>query len=399
MPQLYVGLMSGTSLDGVDAALVDFDAPTGRLVASRFLPYPDDVRAEALALCAPGANEIERAGDLSNRIADLYADAVNALLGGAAHGVRIEAIGATGRPYAIAPSAASPSSCSTPHGSPSAPGSRRRRPAQPRHRRRRPGRAARAGLPRGVLRPAGPSSRDREHRRHRERHGPRPRTPGARLRFRSGQCAARSLGARVTSDSATTPAGPGARQDASWRPCWARCWPSPTSRFRRPRAQAGSSSTPAGSIGSRRSGMRPPTSRPRSRRSPPVPSSQAVSTHCAGAQDVLVCGGGVHNAAIMAELARALPAAGVASTAAAGVDPDWVEAMAFAWLARAALAGVPGNIPSVTGAAGPRRAGRDLRRLGMQKGPAGPFMRRPYRAAIRPRTSSRNRRCWSRSGS
>ena len=70
-----------------------------------------------------------------------------------------------------------------------------------------------------------------------------------------------------------------------------------------------------------------------------------------------MCGGGVHNAALMAELARALPSTTVAATSAAGVDPDWVEAMAFAWLAREALAGRPGNIPSVTGAAGPRILG------------------------------------------
>jgi anhydro-N-acetylmuramic acid kinase len=85
--------------------------------------------------------------------------------------------------------------------------------------------------------------------------------------------------------------------------------------------------------------------------------AQAVSTHCAGAHDVLVCGGGVHNAALMAEMARALPAATVASTATTGMDPDWIEAMAFAWLAREASAGRPGNIPSVTGATGPRVLG------------------------------------------
>ena len=120
MPRFYVGLMSGTSLDGVDAALVDLDTPSGRLVASHFLPYPDDVRAEALALCAPGANEIERAGDLGNRIADLYADAVHRLLHGAG-GVAVEAIGATARPSGIVPNAASPCRCSTPRGSPNAP--------------------------------------------------------------------------------------------------------------------------------------------------------------------------------------------------------------------------------------------------------------------------------------
>jgi anhydro-N-acetylmuramic acid kinase len=47
----------------------------------------------------------------------------------------------------------------------------------------------------------------------------------------------------------------------------------------------------------------------------------------------------------------------VESTAAHGLDPDFVEAMAFAWLARQTLAGLPGNVPSVTGARGPRVLG------------------------------------------
>lgn len=72
---------------------------------------------------------------------------------------------------------------------------------------------------------------------------------------------------------------------------------------------------------------------------------------------VLACGGGVHNAALMARLAAHLPQAVVESTAAHGLDPDYVEAMGFAWLARETLAGRPGNLPAVTGAAGRRVLG------------------------------------------
>lgn len=72
---------------------------------------------------------------------------------------------------------------------------------------------------------------------------------------------------------------------------------------------------------------------------------------------VVCCGGGVHNGALMAALAAALPAMRVESSAAHGIDPDSVEAMAFAWLARQTLLGRPGNLPAVSGARGPRVLG------------------------------------------
>lgn len=72
---------------------------------------------------------------------------------------------------------------------------------------------------------------------------------------------------------------------------------------------------------------------------------------------VIACGGGVHNAALMAALAAALPGCAVESSAAHGIDPDFVEATGFAWLAHATLHGQPGNLPSVTGARGPRVLG------------------------------------------
>lgn len=72
---------------------------------------------------------------------------------------------------------------------------------------------------------------------------------------------------------------------------------------------------------------------------------------------LMVCGGGVHNPILMARLAARLPGMRVESTAAHGLDPDFVEAMAFAWLARETIEGRPGNRPEVTGARGPRVLG------------------------------------------
>ena len=72
---------------------------------------------------------------------------------------------------------------------------------------------------------------------------------------------------------------------------------------------------------------------------------------------VIGCGGGVHNPLLMRALADALPDAVLETTAAHGIDPDVVEALGFAWLARQTLLGRPGNLPSVTGATGPRVLG------------------------------------------
>jgi len=68
---------------------------------------------------------------------------------------------------------------------------------------------------------------------------------------------------------------------------------------------------------------------------------------------LLVCGGGAHNIHLMRRLAGNLPGVTVATTREFGIDPDWVEAAAFAWLACQRLAGKPGNLPAVTGARRP----------------------------------------------
>jgi len=85
--------------------------------------------------------------------------------------------------------------------------------------------------------------------------------------------------------------------------------------------------------------------------------ADAIAKHCAGAAEVLVAGGGAKNAAVMEALAAVLAPRRVTTTANHGVAVEHVEALAFAWLAREALAGRPGNLPAVTGARGLRVLG------------------------------------------
>jgi anhydro-N-acetylmuramic acid kinase len=83
----------------------------------------------------------------------------------------------------------------------------------------------------------------------------------------------------------------------------------------------------------------------------------AIDAHASDAEDVLICGGGVHNRVLVQRLRELLQPRVLGSTADYGVDPDYLEAAAFAWLARQRLLGLPGNLPAVTGARGPRVLG------------------------------------------
>lgn len=82
--------------------------------------------------------------------------------------------------------------------------------------------------------------------------------------------------------------------------------------------------------------------------------AQSVATainHAAPAiERLFVCGGGVHNPAVMKALQTSLPGLAISSTSGLDVDPDYVEAMAFAWLAHRTASGQTGNLPAVTGA-------------------------------------------------
>lgn len=85
--------------------------------------------------------------------------------------------------------------------------------------------------------------------------------------------------------------------------------------------------------------------------------SQAIERHATESEAVFVCGGGAYNHALMAALQQRLAPRFVSTTATLGIPEMDVEAVAFAWLGQAFFAGDAGNLPAVTGARGPRRLG------------------------------------------
>jgi anhydro-N-acetylmuramic acid kinase len=85
--------------------------------------------------------------------------------------------------------------------------------------------------------------------------------------------------------------------------------------------------------------------------------SDAVSASGLQVDAMYICGGGVHNDDLLQRLQRRMAPAPVNSTSALGLDPDWVEAVTFAWLAYRTLEGLAGNAPVVTGAGGERVLG------------------------------------------
>lgn len=89
--------------------------------------------------------------------------------------------------------------------------------------------------------------------------------------------------------------------------------------------------------------------------------SVAPAVAASGADEVLVCGGGAHNTHLLERLRARLPGVAVRSTADVGLDPDWIEAILFAWLARERLADRALDTRAVTGAAHPVRLGRIAR--------------------------------------
>jgi len=109
MTELYIGLMSGTSMDGVDAALVDFSTATPNLIHNFYHPFSDEIKNQISALTMSGENEIHRLATLDASLANEFSFATNELLKASQLKPKdIQAIGSHGQTIRHAPNAETP---------------------------------------------------------------------------------------------------------------------------------------------------------------------------------------------------------------------------------------------------------------------------------------------------
>ena len=349
--------MSGTSLDGVDAALVDL---RGRplLLGTDFLPYPRSLKTTLLALHDVSSDELHRAALAGIELSRLYAKAVDRLL--KKHGVSartVAAIGCHGQTVRHRPG----SGYSLQLGS-SASLAERTGISVVADFRSRDIAAGGHGAP---LVPAFHAAVFRDPRRHRvianlggianltdlPRKGPVTgfdTGPGnvlldawTRARFRrdfdrGGAVAARgrpvaSLLKALLADPYFRHAPPKSTGRDHFSLDWLRRFG--VGKHRAEDVQATLAELTARSL------------------------ADAIAKFCPGTEEVYLCGGGVHNHDLVTRIARELPGMKIASTERLGIHPDWVEAMAFAWLAQRALKRKTGSLPEVTGAKMPRVLG------------------------------------------
>ena len=361
MRQVYAGVMSGTSLDGVDAVVADFAPATGQpcaLLSASHVPFPPALAAELSALQRSGHDELARAMRTANALADSYADAIRAALASAglpaadviAAGVHGQTLrhrpdeGATlqlNNPARVAERAGvcivadfrSRDVAAGGEGAPLVPAFHAALFGGAKHRVvvNVGGIANVTDLPesgevRGFDTGPGNVLLDLWHARHRNF----PYDRGGAW-AQSGRAVDSLLAAFLAEPYfARNPPKSTGRDlfDSDWLAARLDGHAIDTADV-----QATLVALTARTI------------------------ADAVETHCRAATEVLVCGGGANNGALMTELASLLSPRTVTTTASLGVAVEHVEALAFAWLAREALAGRPGNLPAVTGARGLRVLG------------------------------------------
>lgn len=109
MTKLYIGIMSGTSLDGVDLALLDFSCTPPQMRASEFIPMPENLRQKLTALLHSGTTSLQNLGELDHQLGLLYANSVNAFLAqNQLKPEHIQAIGCHGQTVWHSPNSPSP---------------------------------------------------------------------------------------------------------------------------------------------------------------------------------------------------------------------------------------------------------------------------------------------------
>jgi anhydro-N-acetylmuramic acid kinase len=352
---LFIGVLSGTSVNGVDAALVEF-AERPRMVAGHTLEYPAELRAELLALAQPGQNEIDRLGRADMEAGRWFARAVNELLAKTGNKPGdIRAIGSHGQTIRHRPGMrpaftlqiGDPNVIAAETGIAVAADFRRMdmalggqgAPLVPafheamfRERERERLVVNIGGIANITVLPGddqvvrgfdtGPGNTLLDAWCRRERGEPMDRD-GAWAA--GGKMDSRLLSA-LRDDGFFQKAPPKSTGPEYFSLAWLEGKLREAGAVTPADVQATLLALTAGTI------------------------ADGIRQAAPNTKEVFVCGGGARNGALMRALAAELSGAKVGKTDELGVDADWVEAMAFAWLARQRIVEVPGNQPATTGA-------------------------------------------------
>lgn len=362
---LFVGCMSGTSLDGVDAVLARIEPGLVRVLGHAWQPYPDALRHELLALNGRGEDELHRAGLAANAVARAYASVVDELQ--AMTGVErsaIRAVGAHGQTVRHRPQAfdgtgytvqllngallaelvgtdvvcdfRSRDLAAGGQGAPLVPAFHQAVFGV-------------AGRPVAVLNIGGIANLTLLP------------CDGAVLGFDTGPgnllmdlWTERHLGARFDTDGAWARSGrvqPRLLRAMQAEPYFALPAPKSTGR------DLFSAAWLEAALSQAEPGTPPEDVQATLAELTGWAVLDALRRHAPGTETLLVCGGGARNAHLMARLVTGLPGCTVEPTESRGVPTDQVEALAFAWLAAACVERRAGNLPAVTGARGTRVLG------------------------------------------
>ena len=360
MTDLCIGLMSGTSLDAIDGALVEIGTSQARSLRFASKPMPADLRAELLALQVPGHDELHRAARAALALTHAYAEVVAQLLAEASEGQppAIAVIGAHGQTVRHRPElgytlqlldgallaelTGIPVACDFRNadiaaggqGAPLVPAFHAGAFAHPAGRRAIVNIGGIANV--SLLAPGEPVSGFDT--------GPGNMLLDHWCALHTGQAYDRNGEWAATGEVDAT-----LLATFQAEPYFARKPPKSTGRDLFNAAWLDAALQ-----------VRARACRPCDVQATLVElTARSIADACEAfrADEVFICGGGAANGALMQRLVAVCAPASVASTAALGADPQSVEAVAFAWLAARRLRGEPGNLPEVTGARGPRVLG------------------------------------------
>jgi len=355
--EIYAGLMSGTSLDGVDAVLVDL-SNSPALIGAVFLPFPAKLKAALMRLQEPGGNELDGAALAGIELSRTCAKAIGRLL--KKHGIEaraVRAIGCHGQTVRHRPESGYSLQLNNPawlaehtgitvvadfrsrdiaaggQGAPLVPAFHAACFRDPRRHRVIANLGGIANItylpPRGAITgfDTGPGNILLDAWAHEKIGGDFDRGGGFAARGRLVP----SLLEAFLADPYFRRRPPKSTGRDYFNLRWLRRFR--PSRHRGSDVQASLAELTARSI------------------------RDAIARFCPSAEEVYFCGGGAHNTDLVRRISKSLPGMRVATTERLGMHPDWVEAMAFAWLAQRAIKRGSGNLPAVTGARGPRVLG------------------------------------------